>query len=80
MMLSAARVPATCPLAPLCRLRTALNPDPQLAVYEPVQAIMSAGKARPRGMPPARCRLIPGHADPQAIIPEAGRRGLHIGI
>jgi hypothetical protein len=37
-MLSAARVPATCPIA-FWPLWTALNPYPQLALYEPVQAI-----------------------------------------
>jgi hypothetical protein len=38
-MLTAARVPATCPMAPPCPLWTALIPNPQLALYEPVQAI-----------------------------------------
>jgi len=34
-----AYVPAACPIAPPCPLRTLFNPAPQLALYEPVQAI-----------------------------------------
>ncbi len=38
-MLAVACVPAACPIAPLCPLRTPLNPALKLAFYEPAQAI-----------------------------------------